>query len=71
MIKFTATIQKFASQGEKTGWTYIVIPAELAQQLSPGNKKSFRGCRVNKDRLVWGISLKLKIKRLPFSENVE
>jgi len=42
MIKFTATIQKFASQGEKTGWTYIVIPAELAQQLSPGNKKSFR-----------------------------
>ena len=42
MIKFTATIQKFTSQGEKTGWTYIVIPAELAQQLSPGNKKSFR-----------------------------
>ena len=42
MIKFTATIPKFTSQGEKTGWTYIVIPAELAQQLSPGNKKSFR-----------------------------
>ena len=42
MIKFTTTIQKFTSQGEKTGWTYIVIPAELAQQLSPGNKKSFR-----------------------------
>ncbi len=42
MIKFTTTIQKFGAQGEKTGWTYIVIPAELAQQLSPGNKKSFR-----------------------------
>lgn len=42
MIKFTTTILKFTSQGEKTGWTYIVIPAELAQQLSPANKKSFR-----------------------------
>jgi hypothetical protein len=42
MIKFTATILKFAEQGEKTGWTYIVIPAVLAQKLMPGNKKSFR-----------------------------
>lgn len=42
MIRFTATIHKFDKQGEKTGWTYITIPAELAQQLKPGNKKSFR-----------------------------
>jgi len=28
--------------GEKTGWTYIRIPAALAQQLLPDNKKSFR-----------------------------
>lgn len=28
--------------GEKTGWTYIEVPADLAQQLKPGNKKSFR-----------------------------
>jgi len=42
VIKLTATIDKFDQQGEKTGWTYIVIPAELAQQLKPGNKKSFR-----------------------------
>ena len=42
MIKFTTTILKFGAQGEKTGWTYLVIPAALAQQLSPGNKKSFR-----------------------------
>lgn len=33
---------KFGQQGEKTGWTYIVVPAALAQQLMPGNKKSFR-----------------------------
>ena len=42
MIKFNATISKFAEQGEKTGWTFIVIPPELAQKLKPGNRKSFR-----------------------------
>ncbi|HEY8780896.1 MAG TPA: YdeI/OmpD-associated family protein [Mucilaginibacter sp.] len=42
MIEFTAVILQFAAQGEKTGWSYIDIPADLAQQLKPGNKKSFR-----------------------------
>ena len=42
MIHFTTLIKKFDQQGEKTGWTYIEIPAALAQQLKPGNKKSFR-----------------------------
>lgn len=28
--------------GEKTGWSYIKVPAALAQQLKPGNKRSFR-----------------------------
>jgi hypothetical protein len=42
MIRFTATIEKFARQGEKTGWTYITIPASLAVKLNPANKKSFR-----------------------------
>lgn len=42
MIKFSTTILKFDKQGEKTGWTYISIPAKIAQQLKPGNKKSFR-----------------------------
>jgi hypothetical protein len=42
MISFTTTILKFGQQGEKTGWTYILIPAELAGQLKPGHKKSFR-----------------------------
>ncbi len=41
-IRFTAPVLKFNEQGEKTGWTYFVIPAELAQQLKPGSKKSFR-----------------------------
>lgn len=42
MIQFTTTILKFGVKGEKTGWTYIDIPSDVAQQLKPGNKKSFR-----------------------------
>ncbi|MEI6088223.1 MAG: YdeI/OmpD-associated family protein [Bacteroidota bacterium] len=41
-IQFTTTIEKFGSMGEKTGWTYILIPENLAQELFPKNKKSFR-----------------------------
>lgn len=41
-ICFTATILKFGQQGEKTGWSYIHIPAHLARELKPDNKKSFR-----------------------------
>jgi hypothetical protein len=42
MIEFTSIILKFGDQGEKTGWRYIDIPADIAQQLKPGNKKTFR-----------------------------
>jgi hypothetical protein len=42
MINYTTTILKFDKQGEKTGWTYIEIPADIAQQLKPDTKKSFR-----------------------------
>src|SRR3954468_24941799 len=42
MVSFTATLLKFGQMGEKTGWTYIVIPVNKAELLNPGNKKSFR-----------------------------
>ncbi|MBS1615124.1 MAG: DUF1905 domain-containing protein [Bacteroidetes bacterium] len=42
VIHFRADILKFGQQGEKTGWTYIEIPADQAQLLKPDNKKSFR-----------------------------
>ena len=42
MVQFSTTLLQFKEQGEKTGWTYIEIPAKFAQQLKPGNKKSFR-----------------------------
>jgi Domain of unknown function (DUF1905)/Bacteriocin-protection, YdeI or OmpD-Associated len=42
MIKFNAVIKKFAEQGEKTGWSYIEIPEEIASKIKPGYKRSFR-----------------------------
>jgi hypothetical protein len=42
MIQFNAIIEKFGKQGEKTGWTYFLIPAEIAEKLNKGVKKSYR-----------------------------
>lgn len=42
MVKFTATIEKFTNKGEKSGWTYFTIPEDIAQELQPGNRKTFR-----------------------------
>lgn len=42
MIKLECEINKFDQQGEKTGWTYITIPAVAAQKLHPESKKYFR-----------------------------
>jgi hypothetical protein len=41
MVRFTAIIRKFDKQGEKTGWSYIEIPADIAQKIKP-DKKSYR-----------------------------
>ncbi|MEK7226549.1 MAG: YdeI/OmpD-associated family protein [Bacteroidota bacterium] len=41
-VKFTATLHRFDKQGEKTGWTYFEVPADIAQKLKPGNKKEFK-----------------------------
>ena len=42
MIEYNTIILQFNERGEKTGWSYIEIPADIAQQLMPGNKRSFR-----------------------------
>ena len=42
MVSYATTILKYNEQGEKTGWIYIVIPADVAMQVNPGVKKSFR-----------------------------
>ncbi|HEX8333952.1 MAG TPA: YdeI/OmpD-associated family protein [Segetibacter sp.] len=57
MIEFSAIIKKFASQGEKTGWTYIDVPAKFAQQLMPDNKRSFRVKGFLDEHEISGIAL--------------
>jgi hypothetical protein len=42
MITFTTAIHQFDKKGEKTGWSYIEVPADIAEQLKPGCKKSFK-----------------------------
>lgn len=42
MIQFKTTIKKYNQQGEKTGWTFIEINTNVAEQLKPNCKKSFR-----------------------------
>lgn len=42
MLKFIATMHKFAEQGEKTGWTYIEVPADIVQKIKPGQRKEFK-----------------------------
>jgi hypothetical protein len=57
MILFTTALKKFADQGEKTGWTYIEIPADLAGKLKPNNKKSFRVKGKLDQHKIAGVSL--------------
>ena len=42
MISYKSIIRKDIEEGEKKGWTYVVIPASVSNKLSPGQKKSYR-----------------------------
>lgn len=42
LVSFTAIMEKFGKQGEKTGWTYVAVPFDIAEKLQPSNRKSFR-----------------------------
>jgi hypothetical protein len=41
-VQFTNAMLRFDKKGEKTGWTYVEIPIDIAQALKPGNKKEFK-----------------------------
>jgi len=57
MIQFVVTIHRFEKQGEKTGWTYIEIPVDIAEKLKPGSKKSFRVKGKLDEFKISGVSL--------------
>lgn len=42
MTTFYTILQKFGEKGEKTGWTYVHIPADIAQEIKPNTKLGFR-----------------------------
>ena len=42
MVRFSTVIKKFGTQGEKTGWTYIDIPAKIAERIKLGTRIGFR-----------------------------
>lgn len=42
MINFKAEIEKFETNGEKTGWSYVFIPEEIAQQIKPNDRRGMR-----------------------------
>lgn len=57
MISYQTLILQFDEQGEKTGWTYIEVPADLAQQLKPDNRKSFRVKGMLDSLVIKGVAL--------------
>jgi hypothetical protein len=40
--EITCTLLRFDEQGEKTGWTFIVIPNEVSEAIRPGQRTSYR-----------------------------
>ncbi|MET0244567.1 MAG: YdeI/OmpD-associated family protein [Flavitalea sp.] len=42
VINFETTILQFDKHGDKTNWTYILIPANHAQKMNPGKKTTYR-----------------------------
>lgn len=42
MIYLKAEIERFEQMGEKTGWSYVFLPSQVAEQIKPNCKVSFR-----------------------------
>ncbi|TKC01511.1 YdeI/OmpD-associated family protein [Pedobacter cryotolerans] len=42
MIYLKTEIEKYESNGEKTGWSYVHISQEIADQIKPNSRRGFR-----------------------------
>src|SRR3546814_4228113 len=42
MVQFSAEIERFEKNGEKTGWFYIVVPEATARKIKADNRQFFR-----------------------------
>lgn len=42
MVEFQAEIIKYAKNGEKTGWTFVEVPLDIAEKIKPKTKTTYR-----------------------------
>ena len=42
MVNLIVEIEKFDTNGEKTGWSYVFVTGEIAQQIKPDDKRGMR-----------------------------
>jgi len=42
MVTLQAEIERFEANGEKTGWSYIFIPQNIAEQIKADNRREVR-----------------------------
>lgn len=57
MHTFNAIIEKFDTNGEKTGWSFIYIPIDVSEAMVPGNRKGFRVKGTLDKYKIEGVSL--------------
>ncbi len=57
MVSFEAEIEKFGKQGEKTGWSYVLVSQDIAHQIRPATRTSFRVKGFLDDLPIQGIAL--------------
>jgi hypothetical protein len=57
MIDYSTIIRQYGENGDKTGWTFVIVPFDVAQQILPGNKRSMRVRGFLDDHPVAGMSL--------------
>ena len=41
-VYLNAEIEKYEANGEKTGWSYVFIPQDIADQIKPNERRGFR-----------------------------
>lgn len=57
MVVFNCIIEKFEKKGEKTGWTYLLIPARVADKINKNVRKSYRVKGFINQYPISGVSL--------------
>lgn len=57
MISFSGTLEKAGEMGEKSGWTFLIIPHRIAHRINPGVRKAFRVKGKLNNKPVNGIAL--------------